>query len=78
MHLARLEHGADAVQRPVELAIGAAEDGRAARVRMDEPEHRAQRRRLAGAVRPEEAGDRARLDAEAEPVDRDDASRTAC
>ena len=34
---------------------------------MDEPEHRAQRRRLARAVRSEEAGDRARLDAEAQP-----------
>jgi hypothetical protein len=33
---------------------------------MDEPEHRPQRGRLAGAVRAEEAGDRARLDAEAE------------
>ncbi len=66
MHLARLEHCADAVERPVELAVGNAEDGRAARVRVHESEHGAERRRLAGPVRPEEAGDRPRLDAEAE------------
>ena len=40
------------------------------RVGVDEPEDRAQRGRLAGAVRAEEAGDRARLDAEAQPGDR--------
>ena len=70
MDLARLEHGADAMERPVELGIGDAEDGRAAGIGMDEPEHRAERRRLAGAVRAEEARDRARLDPEAEPGDR--------
>ena len=40
--------------------------------RADQPEHHPQRRRLARAVRAEEAGDRARLDGEAEPVDRAD------
>ena len=70
MDLARLEHGADAVERAVELGIGDAEDRGAAGIGMDEPEHRAERRRLAGAVRAEEARDRARLDPEAEPGDR--------
>ena len=70
MDVARLEDRADALGRPVELAVRHAEHRRAPGVRVDEPEQRAQRRRLAGAVRAEEAGDRARLDAEAEIVDR--------
>ena len=39
-------------------------------VRVDEPEHRPERRRLARAVGAEKPRDRARLDPEAEPVDR--------
>jgi len=38
---------------------------------MHQAEHHAQRGGLAGPVRTEESGDRARLDAEAEPVDRE-------
>ena len=66
MDLARLEHGADAVQWPVELPVRQAKNSRPPRIEMDEAEDRAQSGRLAGAVRPEKPRDRPRLDAEAE------------
>src|SRR5688572_33129763 len=70
VHLARLQHCAHAVERPVELPVRHAEDGRASRIWVDEAEDGAQRGRLTGAVRAEKAGDRARLDPEAQPRDR--------
>ena len=70
MEVGRLEHGADAVGRPLELGVARVEHERAAAGRHREPEQHAQRRRLAGAVRPEEAGDRARLEREREVADR--------
>ena len=66
---ARLEQRADLVQRRHVLAVVAAVDGDVAARRCVEPEDQAHRRRLAGAVRPEEARDDARLHGEAEPVD---------
>ena len=50
-------------------AVRPAADRRVPAGRADQPEHHPQRRRLAGAVRAEEAGDRAGLDGEAQPVD---------
>ena len=59
-----LEHGADAGRRPLELGEPATEDERAAVGRLGEAEQHAQRRRLPGAVRAEEARDAAGLDLE--------------
>ena len=69
MEVGRLEHRADPKRRPLELRVGLAEDERVAARRLREPEQHAQRRRLAGAVRAEEAGDRARLERERQIVD---------
>ena len=51
------------------LAVAGPEEQRPARGRPDEPEQHPQRRRLAGAVRPEKAGHRAGLQPEGEIVD---------
>ena len=67
----RLEERSDLLDGPVERAIRDAEDRRAPRGRMDEPENRPHGRRLPGAVRAEEAGDRPRRDREREIVDRE-------
>ena len=71
VEVGRLEHRADPQRGPLERRVGLAEDERAAARRRREPEQHPQRRRLAGAVRAEEAGDRARLEREREIVDRD-------
>ena len=64
-----LEHGSDGAQRVAQLGVRDAADGRGARGRADLAEHHPQRRRLAGAVRPEERGHRPRLDTGGEVVD---------
>ena len=71
MEAVGLEHGADPSQRVAQAPVRLARDPRLARGRPDEPEHRAQRRRLAGAVRPEEAGDAPGRNREGQIVDRD-------
>ena len=75
--LAVLEHGADLRARVRELLVGDAAEGRGAGVRADQAEQHAQRGRLAGAVRAEEAGHAAGLDLEGEVVDGDRRSRSA-
>ena len=67
-----LEHCAHVRARPLELLVAAAVEGRRPARRPHEPEQRAQRRALAGAVRTEEAGYAPGLDVEAETVDRVD------
>ena len=59
----------DLAQRVLERRVRPAADERAARVRRVEPEDQPHRRRLAGAVGPDEPGHAARLDGEREPVD---------
>jgi hypothetical protein len=66
----RLEHRADRANRIPRQAVGPSLDRGRARRRVDEPEQDPQRRRLPGAVRPEEPGDPPCRDVEAEPVDR--------
>ena len=66
-----LDHRSDPRQPLGRAGRGAEHDGAAAR-RPHEAEEHAQGRRLAGAVRPEEAVDLAPPDAEREPVDRED------
>jgi hypothetical protein len=64
MQVGRLEHGADAAAGPLEVGEAAAEDECVASGRFGQPEQHPQRGRLACAVRPEEAGDRPRLEVE--------------
>ena len=66
----RLERGTHRVQGMGEIGVALAADGRGARGGPHEPQHDAQARGLAGAVRAEEAGHGARLHARREPVDR--------
>src|SRR5215207_11200242 len=66
MEVARLEHRSDPARRVVELMITPAEDERFASGRLGEPEQQPQRGRLAGAVRAEEACDRAGAERERE------------
>ena len=68
----RLERRADDPQRLVDLVVGLAADRRGARGRVHQAQDHPQRGRLAGAVGAEEAGHGARLDVEAELVDRPD------
>ena len=70
MVVRRFENRADTPDRIHELAVSLAVDGRAACGRPHETEQDAQRRRLPGAVGPEETGDAAVCDAERETVDR--------
>ena len=77
VEVGRLEHGADAQRRTLELRVGLVEDERAPARRRREAEQHAQRRRLPGAVRAEEAVDRAGLEREREVVDGDDIRRSA-
>ena len=66
----RLEGGPDGLQRSGQLRVALAADRRRSAGRSDEPQQDAQRRRLAGAVGSEEAGDDAGLDPGGERVDR--------
>ena len=62
MEIRRLEHRAYPRRRPFEILVAAAENECAAGGWLDEMEQHPQRRRLPGAVRPEEAGHRPALD----------------
>ena len=66
---ARLEHRADLAQRRREVAVAAAVDRRRPGGRRIEADDHAHRRRLAGAVGPEEAGDATGPDLEAQVID---------
>ena len=66
MEVGGLEHGAEPVGRPLELGVAAGRRPARARWSAREAEQHAQRGRLAGAVRAEEAGDRACLEREGE------------
>jgi hypothetical protein len=69
VHRTGLEQCADDLQRARVLGVGAAVDGDAAGGRRVQAEDEPHGRALAGAVRPQEAGDDAGLDGEAEVVD---------
>ena len=56
VHGLRVEQDADLPQRRLEVGVARAVDGDAAAARAVQPDDHAHRRRLAGAVRPEEAG----------------------
>ena len=62
----RVQQRADLSQRPVELGVRLSVDERRSRSRRVEAHDHPHRRRLAGAVRPEEAGDDARDNLEAQ------------
>jgi hypothetical protein len=66
----RFEDGTHAARGLLEAAVRTAENRRRPARRLDETQQDAKRRRLAGSVRPEEPGDPAALDREAEVVDR--------
>jgi hypothetical protein len=68
---ARVDQGPHAAHRAGQVAVGPAEHGHPSRGGPGQPEDAAHRRRLAGAVRAEEAGDPARLDGHGEIVDGD-------
>src|SRR6266704_2787405 len=65
----RLEHCTDTPDWTVQRAVAAAVDRGRPRAGMDEAEQDAERRRLAGSVRTEEAGDAAVADPERQAVD---------
>ncbi len=73
----RLEHGADLVRGSSRSPYGVPADRGGAAGRCDEAEQHAQRRRLAGAVRAEEAGDGALACDEAQAVDGGDVTVSA-
>ena len=68
MKARRFENGADGAPRGRQLCIRDPADGSGAGGRRRKPEDHSERRGLAGAVRPEEAGDRSRLDGERQAV----------
>jgi hypothetical protein len=70
VHGARIQQGADLVQRPHLALVALPADSHRARGRPVEPENHAHRRRLAGAVRPQESGDHSGLDLKVNAVDR--------
>jgi hypothetical protein len=72
MEAGRLQRGADRAERVGQVGIALAADGGGPPGRGDQGEQAAQGGGLAGAVGPQEAGDRARLDLEAQVVDRAD------
>ena len=67
-----LQRGPHGAERVGEVDVALAVDRRGAARGVDQPEQHAQRRGLAGAVGPEEAGDPAGLDVEAQVVDGDE------
>jgi hypothetical protein len=71
MEIGRLEHRSYPRRRPFEILVAAAENERAAGGRLDEMKEHPQRRRLPGAVRPEEAGHRPALERKRQIVDRE-------
>jgi hypothetical protein len=70
----RLEDRPDPSDRVLEVAVPAAEDERLAGVRLGQSQEQPERRRLARAVRAEEAGHRSSREREGHPVDRGDVS----
>ena len=68
VEVGRLEHRADAQRRPLQPRVRLAEHERAPARRLREAEQHPQRRRLASAVRAEEAGHGAGVELEREPV----------
>ena len=72
MKVRGLEHRPDSPSGPRKVRIWLTEDKRAAARRCGESEQHPQGRCLAGAVGPEEAGDRPRLERKREIVDRDE------
>jgi hypothetical protein len=73
VEVGRLDESGHAVERRGEVVLRvAAEEPRLSAVGPDQAEQDPQRRRLAGAVRPEEAVDVSWLDAEIDVVDRGD------
>ncbi len=71
MYGARVEQRTDLAQRRTQVSVAAATDQGAAAVRRVQPEDHPHRRRLAGAVRPDEPGHLTRLDRERQTVHRD-------
>ena len=68
----RLKHRADSPSSSGKVCVWLAEDKRPAARRRREAEQHPQRRRLAGAVRPQKARNRARLERKGEIVDSDE------
>ena len=68
-----VQHRPDGLLRPGQIGVRGAAEGRRSGGRRDQPDQDPQRRGLAGAVGPEEAGDPARFDGEAEVPDGEDA-----
>jgi hypothetical protein len=62
VEVVRLEHRPDLANRLFQLAVAAPEDERLAGRWLGQPQQHAQRRRFAGAVGAEVAGDRPRLE----------------
>jgi hypothetical protein len=71
VEVVRLEHRPYVMDRLLELAIAAPGHERLAGCRLGHAQEQAQRRRLAGAVGAEIAGDRASLEREADLIDRE-------
>src|ERR1043166_7620012 len=69
MEVGRLQHRPDPRRRPLETLVATAEDERRASGRLDEMEQHAQRRRLAGPVRAEEARDGSTVEGEGQVID---------
>ena len=72
VEVGRLEHRADPQRRPVDPRVGLLEDERPPARSVPQAEQHPQGRRLAGAVRAKEAGDRPRLERERQVVDSDE------
>src|SRR5262249_57431456 len=76
MKVVGLEHRADLARRHIEVAVTTPEHERLARGGCGESEKHPQRGRLAGAVRAEKPGDRARIQRERHVIDGDDLAVT--
>ena len=69
MGVERLEHGAHLLPGSIEICVRPPQNGRPTAVRADEPEDRAERRRLPCAVRSKETRDLAGVNREGQVVD---------
>jgi hypothetical protein len=69
MEVARLQDGTDELDRLLQLAVAAAEDERLPSRRLGQAQQQPERRGLAGTVRAEVPGDRARVQGERDVVD---------
>src|SRR5207253_9086869 len=70
--VARFQDGADPTHRVVKLVVAVTKHARPPGCRLSQPEQESQGRRLASAVRTEEAGDGAGLEREREVLDGDE------